>query len=141
MDLFSSPGFLVNRLAHEMAFALESRFKPYGITTSQWAILLMLWQEEGKSQVELQGPLGLEGATITGLLQRMERADLIERRSDPLDKRVWRVYLTARGRSLEPVLIPLAQEVNAYACQGFSADEQAFLVRLLQRALHNFEES
>jgi DNA-binding MarR family transcriptional regulator len=142
VDLFRSPGFLVNRLGHEMAQALEQRFKMYDVTISQWAVLLMLWEQgEGKSQVELQELLGLEGATVTGLVQRMERSDLVQRRPDPQDKRVSRVYLTDRGRSLEHILTPLAQEVNACACQGFTSDEQAFFLRLLQRALDNFESS
>src|SRR5689334_9281109 len=104
-----------------MAQALEHRFKTYDVTISQWAVLLMLWQQgEGKSQVELQELLGLEGATVTGLVQRMERSGLVQRKPDSRDKRMLRVYLTEHGRSLEPILTPLAQEVNACVLQGFS---------------------
>ncbi len=67
----------------------------------------------------------------------MTRAELVQRRPDPVDKRVQRVFLTERGRALEPVLGFLVEEVNVLACKDFTADEQAFFVRLLTRSLHN----
>ena len=63
----------------------------------------------------------------------------MERHADPVDKRVQRVYLTEQGRALESVVKPIAREVNARACEGLSEDEQVFLMRLLTRALRNFE--
>jgi DNA-binding MarR family transcriptional regulator len=139
VNLFESPGFLLNKLAHAMAIELERQLKVYDVTTAQWAILAVLWQQEGISQVELQELMGVEAAAITGVLQRMMRLDLVQRRVDPIDKRIQRVFLTERGRALEQVLIPLAEEVNTHALSGFSIDEQAFFVRLLQRALHNVD--
>jgi DNA-binding MarR family transcriptional regulator len=89
--------------------------------------------------VELQELLGLEAATVTGLIQRMTNLGLVYRRPDPNDKRVQRVFLTERGRALECVMAPL-EEVNEHALKGFTADERDFFIRLLTRALHNFEE-
>ena len=137
MDIFTSPGFLVTRLAHEMNVELDRRLQTHNVTISQWKVLMFLWQQEGCSQAEIQEQLGLEGATVTGLVQRMTRAELVQRRPDPVDKRVQRVFLTERGRALEPVLGFLVEEVNVLACKDFTADEQAFFVRLLTRSLHN----
>lgn len=85
--------------------------------------------------------LGLDGATITGLVQRMTHLGLIHRQPDPSDKRVQRVFLTERGRSLEQITAVFEEEVNAHALAGFSTDEHAFFIRLLTRALHNCEEA
>lgn len=137
MDILESPGFLINKLAHAMATELERQLRPYDVTTSQWTILALLWQREGLAQIEIQNALRLEGATVTGLLQRMTTLGLVQRRADPIDKRVQRVFLTERGRSLEAVLVPEAQKINDWALAGFSPDERAFFVRLLLRALHN----
>jgi DNA-binding MarR family transcriptional regulator len=137
MDLFESTGFLVNRLAHVMANELERRFKVHGITPSQWSILAVLWQREGIPQVELQQKLRLEGATVTGILQRMEKAGLIQRQVDKADKRAMLVYVTEHGKSLEDVLIPEAKTVNELALKGFTEDERLFFIRLLIRALQN----
>ncbi len=131
-------GDLLKKLVHLMAVEFDRRLRGHHITLSQWGVLKQLWEREGRSQVELQERLSLEGATVTGLLQRMSRAGLVERRPDPTDKRVQRVFLTEHGRALEPLVRQIAAEVNARALSGFTADEQVFLMRLLTRALHNF---
>jgi DNA-binding MarR family transcriptional regulator len=138
MDFSYHPSSLIVRLAHSMSSELDSKLRPYGVTISQWTLLKQLWRQEGRSQVELQEMLGLEAATITGLIQRMTNLGLVLRQPDPNDKRVQRVYLTERGRELEYLTAPL-EEVNARILQGFTADEQEFFIRLLKRALHNFD--
>lgn len=139
MNLEESPGFLSYKLAHAIHVELDRRLKVHGVTLSQWKILMHLWRSEGRSQVELQEQLGLERATITGLLQRMTLQGWVERRTDPHDRRVQRVFLTERGRALEPMANSLVEEVNMQALEGFSADEREFLLRLLTRALGNVE--
>lgn len=139
MDFSDYPGSLITRLAHAMSSELDSKLRPYGVTVSQWTLLKKLWQQEGRSQVELQEMLGLEAATVTGLIQRMTSLGLVQRGPDPNDKRVQRVYLTERGRELKCVTAPI-EEVNARAMRGFTPDEQEFLNRLLKRMLHNFDE-
>jgi DNA-binding MarR family transcriptional regulator len=137
MNLFESPGFLVNKLAHLMANELERKFRIHGITTSWWAVLALLWKQEGLPQVEIQQKLKVEAATITGIIKRMEQAELIERRNDPVDKRIQLVYLTQQGRDYESMLVPLAKQVNEIALSGFTDDEKIFFNRLLTRAFTN----
>jgi DNA-binding MarR family transcriptional regulator len=139
MNLQESPGFLAYKLAHAIHVELDRRLKVHGVTLSQWKILMHLWRREGRSQVELQEQLGLERATITGLLQRMSSQGWVQRRTDPHDRRVQRVFLTERGRALEPIANSLVEEVNAQALEGFSTDEREFFIRLLARALGNVE--
>ena len=139
MDDAESPGLLINKLAHAMALDMDRRLRSYDVTMSQWAMLKQLWRQEGRSQVELQDLLGLDGATVTGLVQRMTQLGLIQRRPDPSDKRVQRVFLTERGRALKQITAVFEEEVNAHALAGFSADERTFFLRLLTRALQNCE--
>ena len=137
MDTLESPGMLTNRLAHAMSLDMERRLKAYGVTLSQWFVLKQLWQQEGKSQVELQELLGLERATVNGLIQRMARSELIKLKPDPDDRRVQRIFLTGRGRALKQITPSLEEEVNARALHGFSEDERTFFIRLLSRAILN----
>lgn len=139
VDSTESPGLLIHRLAHAMSLEMDRRLKEYDVTISQWRVLKQLWQQEGRSQVELQELLGLERATVNGLVQRMERQDLLYGRVDPVDKRVQRVFLTERGHQLKAVTKSLEDHVNASALEGFSSDERTFFMRLLTRALHNCE--
>ncbi len=133
-ELFSA---LVKQLTHVMAVEFDRRLKSHNVTLAQWGVLRHLWEQEGRSHVELQSLLRLEGATVTGLLQRMERAGLVQGRPDPTDKRVQRVFLTEQGRALEPIVKHLAEDINTRTLAGFTPDERDFLMRLLTRALHN----
>ena len=139
MDLKENPGFLITRLARTMTNTISQRFEPYGVTSSQWSIIKVLKMREGLSQVEIQELLDLEGATVSGLVQRLVRQGLLERRADPVDKRVIRVSLTQRGRELDAVLTPISVEVLNQTFKGFSPDEQEFFMRFLKRAQSNFE--
>ncbi len=140
MDLTEScPGLLINKLAHVMALDMDRKLKAHDLTMSQWVLLKQLWRQEGRSQVELQELLGLDGATVTGLVRRMTNLGLIQRQPDPDDKRVQRVFLTERGRALEQITRSLEGEVNNRALKDFSADERTFFARLLTRALQNCE--
>lgn len=139
MNLLESPGFLINKLAHALSNQFERGLRKHNVTTSQWSILAMLWTSDGMAQADLQRLLQLDGATVTGLVKRMLRGGLVQQQTDPLDKRVQRVYLTERGKQLEGALIAEAEGVNALALQGFSEQERALLVDLLSRALVNMQ--
>jgi len=139
MNFEENPGLLIKRLSHAMDVEMGRRLRAHGLTESQWRILMVLWKGEGRSQTELQERLGLERATITGLLQRMTAQGWVLRRSDPHDKRVLRVYLTDRSRELAPIAARLVDQITTQVLEGFSADERQFLHRLLLRALQNME--
>jgi DNA-binding MarR family transcriptional regulator len=140
VESLESPARLINKLAHAVALEMDRKLRAYDVTLSQWGILKHLWQQEGRSQVELQRLVGLERATVNGLVQRMARSDLIQLRPDPFDKRVQRIFLTERGRALQPVTASLEEEVNAWVLEGFSCDERTFFTSLLRRAFDNATE-
>lgn len=140
MESLESPARLIHKLAHVVALEMERKLRVYDVTLSQWSILKQLWQQEGRSQVELQGLVGLERATVNGLVQRMARSDLIQFKPDPVDKRVQRIFLTERGRALQPITASLEEEVNAWVLEGFSSDERTFFTSLLKRAFSNATE-
>lgn len=81
--------------------------------------------------------MGVEPPTATKMLQRMEHAGLIERRPDPEDARVSRVYLTEQGRALEQPVLEVLKHLEAQTVAGLSAMEQALLRRLLMQVSAN----
>ncbi len=130
------------RLDVQLCFALYSAsraliraygplLEPLGLTYPQYLVLLALWQEDGLSVKSLGERLGLDSATLTPLLKRLEHQGVVERRRDEHDQRVVRIHLTDAGRALRAK----ARRVpTALACRaGFDpADDRAFarLVRL-----------
>ena len=108
-----SLGYLVNRAARMMAQQLAEELRPAGVGIGQWAVLIFLWQRDGRSQAELSRVVAIEPPTMVRTIDRMVRDGLVKRVPDPDDGRVSRIYLTERGRALREELVPRAVAVNA----------------------------
>jgi MarR family transcriptional regulator, organic hydroperoxide resistance regulator len=115
----------------------EAALNKLGLHTGQEMLLLQLWIEEGLPQSQLAACMGVEPPTATKMLQRMEHAGLIERRPDPEDARVSRVYLTERGHALEQPVLDVWKQLETLTVVGFSATELALLHRLLMQVSEN----
>ena len=115
----------------------EAALNKLGLHSGQEMVLLQLWIEEGIPQSQLAACMEVEPPTATKMLQRMERAGLIERRPDPEDARVSRVYLTERGRVLEQPVLDVWRQLEARTVSGLSLTEQTLLRRLLLQAATN----
>ncbi|NJL35122.1 MAG: MarR family transcriptional regulator [Chloroflexaceae bacterium] len=114
-------------------------FQEQGINISpeQWFILVRLFQQAGQSQGELADRDLNDHPNITRLLDALERAELIERRSDPNDRRRTLVYLSAQGTRMMEQLLPLVFEERKRLFDGFSNTEIATLIQMLNRIEHN----
>ena len=72
-----------------------------GITYPQYLVLMVLWEKDNQPVNDIAHRLLLETNTVTPLLQRMEKLDLVSRKKGEQDKRQQIVSLTQRGRELE----------------------------------------
>jgi DNA-binding MarR family transcriptional regulator len=115
----------------------ETAFNELGLHTGQEWVLFQLWQEEGLTQSQLVNALHVEPPTVTKTLDRLEKAGLVERKQDPEDARVSRVYLTPAGRALELQVRKVWEELEAETVQGLSDVEVALLRRLLDQVDRN----
>jgi MarR family transcriptional regulator, organic hydroperoxide resistance regulator len=96
-------------------------------------ILFALFEKDGRSIKQIAERVKLAAPTLTGLLDRMEQAGLLERSRDSADGRVVRVHLTALGRSLEPRCRSAVQQIGAVLDNGMGARDVARARRLLAR--------
>ncbi len=96
-----SLGQAVHTLARSHRACLAALLAPHGIHAGQDGLLLAIWDAPGMRQAELAIRLGVEPPTVTRMLQRLERSGMVERRSDPHDRRALRVHPTPRSRLLE----------------------------------------
>ncbi|MBA3643334.1 MAG: winged helix-turn-helix transcriptional regulator [Chloroflexia bacterium] len=106
----------------------------------QELLLMAVAREEGIAQGDLGDYLNVEPPTVARSLQRLERAGLVERRLNPHDGRVLRVYLTAESRALRGKIAAIWQELNNRMLKGVSGVEQAFLRRLLVQLRDNISQ-
>jgi MarR family transcriptional regulator, organic hydroperoxide resistance regulator len=115
----------------------EAALNERGLHTGQEMLLYQLWRQEGLTQSELVEMLGVEPPTVTRTLQRLEQAGIVERRTDPEDARVTRVYLTDQGRALEKEVRAIWDKLESMTLRGLSDVEIALLGRLLDQISAN----
>ena len=90
--------FRVIRLVARMQTAIGERLRAMGVSIPQCDVLTTLSEEEGVSQQELAKRLYVTKGNISGLLDRLEEAGFVERRSIASDRRQYAIYLTDAGR-------------------------------------------
>jgi len=87
------------RLASRIQSTVAEQLRAIDLSVPQCDVLTTLTETEGVSQQELAQRLYVTKGNISGLLDRLERAGLVERRSTAADRRQYSVYLTASGRA------------------------------------------
>jgi DNA-binding MarR family transcriptional regulator len=98
------PYYLISRASLSITSLLKKGFTNKELNTIKPAylgVLLSLWNEDGLKANELGKRSGLEPSTMTGLLDRMERDELVKREPDPNDRRASRICLTQEGVNAE----------------------------------------
>ncbi len=91
----------------------------WGITYPQYLVLMVLWEKDNQPVNDIAHRLLLETNTVTPLLQRMEKIELVKRQKGKLDKRQHIVRLTKKGREMEEkayALIPTGMGKQLSAC-------------------------
>jgi len=115
---------LVSQLIESSRFLrnyIDQRAKTRGTTRAQWIVLFRLREQEGLSQVDLAEVLELQPISLVRLLDRLVEHGLVERRSDPKDRRANRLFLTRAGRQLADDLDSLRDAIAADVFQGMQA--------------------
>jgi DNA-binding MarR family transcriptional regulator len=96
---------------HDVARLVRTRFdqraREYGMTRAQWVILARLDRQPGMSQNELATICEVEPITVGRLIDRLESRGMVERRSDPNDRRIRRLHLL-------PAAAPILAEIADY---------------------------
>ena len=126
--------FLIGKAQQQVTKASRDALAPFGVTPVQFAILKVLWEQDGLNGAELGARILLDSATMTGLIDRMEAAGLLERRADPGgDRRMSRVYLSKKGAQLEAPCDAAMDRVNKQVVAMLGKERAARLWRDLER--------
>ncbi len=137
--LSTTIGYLLAHVCKAHHVRARALLDEIGLYRGQQFVLCALWKEEGVTHSELAEHLHVHPATVSNALKRMERAGFLERRPDSEDQRVSRVYLTDAGREIRGAVERVWATLEEQTLEGFSAEEQSTLERLLERVHENLE--
>lgn len=137
--LDESLGFLLNRAAIAMRWAIEERLAAFDLTAPQWAVLARLWEEDGQSPSVIGKSLHFDKPTASGIVDRLEQKGLVRKNRDLKDRRLIRVYLTNKGKKLQKKLPQMAIEVNRLASKGLDKNDMERLKGYMRMIWNNLE--
>ena len=100
-------------------------------TMPRFDLLANLERQDGQTLAALSRRMLVTAGNLTGLVDRAERDGVVERRADPRDRRLSRVYLTDKGRELITELLPKHAEHVGALLEGRDANDKRELRRLL----------
>jgi len=131
-DINNSIGFLLSK-AYQRAWAImREEIETYDLTPPQFGLLAFLWKQDGLTQVELSEQGQIDRTTVGGLVDRLERIGLVERRQHPQDRRAYKIHLTKRGKELEGPLSECAGRSVTKITKGLNDQEVSELRRMLK---------
>ena len=136
-------GFLITKLKQLQSRSLAQCINEQGIAAfsgEQGKILFVLWQKDKITQKELACETGLAKNTITVMLEKMEKNNLIRRITDENDKRKSLVILTDYAKSLKKSFDEISDEMLKKVYKGFSEEEIDKYEGYLHRIIRNLEE-
>lgn len=120
-----------------MATASDRAFGRHGVRAGQQYILVTLWEEDCLTPGEVARRLDLSTPTVTRAATRMEAAGLLARKPHPTDRRLVRLCLTPRGRSLQQDIHREMTELTERALGALKRSERESFVRYLNELRRN----
>ena len=136
-------GHLIGRAKFLSGRKLNKLFSEYGLTEfngEQGKILYYLWKKDGLSSTSISLKTGLAINTLTNMLDKMEKEDLIYRKQSTKDKRKKNVFLTDKGKFLESKSKIVTDKMDEIFYKGFSESEIEMFENMLRKIIVNMED-
>ncbi|MFC4294175.1 MarR family winged helix-turn-helix transcriptional regulator [Novosphingobium tardum] len=132
--------FLANDIGRLFRKRFDAASGQAGLTGPQWRLLGAIQRNPGANQIALANFLDVEPITAARMIDRLEKAGLVERRPDPGDRRAWCLHLTEAAQPQIAEARALAEKVIARSLAGIDENDQALLRDLLGRMRDNLSE-
>ena len=132
--------FLVEEVPRKLRKLFDASTAKFGLSRSQWRALAYIFRSPGLTQTELAKCLELERASVGHVIDQLEKAEYVERRSVEGNRRVWTLHLLPRAIEILPSLRSEADAIYARLLSGISKAEFAAVKTLLATMSRNLED-
>lgn len=120
--------------------ALSRYLKSVDLPLSQFYILRLEWTNQGAQQNEISEKACMSESVASQVIQKMERAGLLERKADKSDARKRRVYITPRGESLRNVILSEGIQISKEHAPKISRDDLLTTISVLIEVKRAFDD-
>ncbi len=128
------------RTAETLWNASRIFFDRWNLSPSQFNVLNLLHlNPDGCTQIELSRLLIMHRSNITGLVDRLEKRNLLQRKNNPTDRRAYKVMLTSAGKKLIEKILPDYYQAAENVWDNFPQTRTKQLVGDLQKLSANLQ--
>ncbi|TAN22904.1 MAG: MarR family transcriptional regulator [Actinomycetota bacterium] len=129
-DLANAPGHLIRR-AQQVHTSVWAEVVGEDLTSSQFAVLNVLYSKPGIDQTTLSQMASLDTSTCQDIVARLKKKGLLERVRDTSDGRRWLLRLSELGRQTRAMVVPRVEEVGNLLLGTMSVQDRTDFARLL----------
>jgi len=129
--------YMLHDATRQLRKHFDRRATRLELTRAQWRALKATSRQEGLSQTELADYLDMEPIPVGRVIDRLEKTGFVERRSDPADRRRWRLYLTPKAHAVVDEMEDIATGLREDALRGVERDDLDALMRVLGQIKEN----
>ena len=133
--------FNLGRVMRRVYDYYDQKLSEFELTPSQFFVFSALCMGDGITVGELGERVHLDSSTLTGIIDRMERSEYLERKPNPDDRRSVLVYLTDRARELAPHILEFADELDATLRKPFTKVEMEEFEKVLRALAETRDET
>lgn len=112
---------LLARAHYLLSESFYEQLKAHGLSPTEWRVVAALSEHDGVKMTELAELVLFKQPTLTKAIDRMERAQLVQRRTPEEDRRRTLVFLTERGRRVASPLVLRARQHDAAVTRSLGA--------------------
>ena len=119
--------FLLSVSQNKVFKYFSKLLEEYGLTPAQYGVLNCLWREGQLSPKQIGELVYLEAPTVSGILDKMQKADLIERSVDPKNRRNVLVVATQKSTEIRDKVEAATIKLNNTVLQNLSDSDKVVL--------------
>ena len=132
--------FILSHTQNAVYNYFKRRLQDYDTTPSQYELLRCLWKHDGLTPSQLAQAMHLDTSSITGILGRLEKKNLISRVYSQEDRRSVSIYLREEGKQLWSQIDHVIDEANAKIISGFNEKDYSQFLSYLTMIENNTAE-
>ena len=133
IDFTSSLPMLLNRSLDAIMPPYRDLFQEFGVTEQQWRVLRVLWEQKHLTSAQISSLTLLPSPSLVGILDRLERKDLVKRLRSTSDRREINITITNLGRELQSKVIPKVKLIQDQTREKLSPTEWKQINNILKK--------
>ena len=138
LDFENSLGLAIKNASKSLERALDVELRgQYGLSGGQWKVILVLSIQNGLAQKDLAERIFVDSTTLVPIIDGMEKKGLIERKTDPKDRRNNNVFLTAKSEPFVDPIIEIILRMRKIFFKNISEDDLEFTRNTLKKITAN----